>query len=138
MAEKHPGGRPPHYDTPEKMQAVIDNFFEDSRENDEPLTITGLALALGFLDRRSIYDYEERGKFSYVVKRARLKIEHHAEKLLLSRPSNSAGPIFALKNYGWTDKQEIEHSASDELLNAFSDVSDSVLRKNTKLKKPTL
>ena len=47
---KHPGGRPRKYSTPEEMQIVIDKYFED---NPKP-TICGLALALGFAQRKSL------------------------------------------------------------------------------------
>lgn len=77
----------------------------------ESATITGLALYLGFESRQSIYDYEKNGKFSYTVKRARLRIEHEYEKKL--HGVNATGPIFALKNFGWRDQQNVEHTGKD-------------------------
>ena len=63
---------------------------------------------LGFESRQSFYDYEKEGEFSYTIKKARLKIESCYEQNLHS--GNPSGSIFALKNLGWSDKQEIEHS----------------------------
>lgn len=83
----------------------------------EPPTITGLAYYLGFNSRQSFYDYEKDGDFSYTIKRARLRIENEYEKAL--HHQSPTGAIFALKNFGWTDKQEIdqktEHSGGIEI-----------------------
>ena len=100
--EKHPGGRPRKYSTPEEMQKAIDKYFED---HPKP-TICGLALALGFAQRKSLLNYEGYGEeFCNTVKRAKLIIEESYEQEL--RSSHVAGPIFALKNFNWSDKQEI-------------------------------
>jgi hypothetical protein len=42
-----------------------------------------------------------------VVEGARLKVEHSYE-VMLRESKNPAGAIFALKQFGWTDKQEID------------------------------
>lgn len=94
------------FDTPEQMQEVIDAYFVAAKEDKEPLTITGLALALGFCSRQSIYEYEKKEEYTYTIKRARLKVESSYEIAL--NGTTVAGPIFALKNLGWSDKQEIE------------------------------
>jgi hypothetical protein len=65
-------------------------------------------LFLGFDSRQSFYDYEKRDGFSYIIKKARLKVESHYEQCL--QYGNVTGAIFPLKNMGWSDKQEIEHS----------------------------
>lgn len=99
-------GRPPKFRSSEQMQSMIDEYFNQTLELEMPFTITGLALHLGFESRQSIYDYEKNGDFSYTIKRARLKIENYAEsKLYTTTPT---GAIFALKNFGWRDKQEID------------------------------
>lgn len=72
----------------------------------EPPTITGLALYLGFESRQSLYDYEKKGEFSYTIKNARLRVENGYEKALHGR--NATGAIFALKNFGWKDKTEVD------------------------------
>jgi hypothetical protein len=98
---KHPGGRPRKYSTPEEMQTVIDKYFED---NPKP-TICGLALALGFAQRKSLLNYEGYGKeFCNTIKRAKLIIEEGYEQDLRSK--YVTGAIFALKNFNWSDKQE--------------------------------
>lgn len=99
-------GRPALFDDPDKMQDSIDDYFE----NYQPVTITGLALHLGFESRQSFYDYEKNPDFSYTIKRARLRIEAYYEGKLVA--NNAAGPIFALKNMGWKDKTEVENSGT--------------------------
>lgn len=99
-------GRPPIYDNPEELQAKAEEYFQSKPQG--KWTMTGLALFLGFDSRQSLYDYEERERFSYIIKRAKLYIEmSYEEKLSGGSPT---GAIFALKNMGWKDKQETEHS----------------------------
>ena len=131
---RHPGGRPPKYTKAEEMQHKIDEYFAScfTASRDEhgrilrdydgkiimkqirPFTITGLALALD-MDRRSLVNYSEKEEFFPTIKKARLKIENYLEESLISG-GNSTGVIFNLKNnYGWKDKQEIEHTGTLKL-----------------------
>lgn len=134
-------GRPLKFKTAKAMQRAIDSYFElikgVSRMEDafdkegkpyqkivwevfpEPPTITGLALHLGFESRQSILDYEKRGDFSCTVKTARLRVEHAYEKHLASGDSPT-GAIFALKNFGWSDRQELDHTTGGEKINIIS------------------
>lgn len=123
-----PAGRPPFFNKPEELEEKIQAYFEYIKGETldgkmagpivlrppEPQTITGLALFLGFESRQSFYDYEKNDEYSYIIKRARLQIEVGYEVRL--HGTNPTGAIFALKNMGWTDKQEIdqktEHSGS--------------------------
>lgn len=101
MSEQNLGGRPPHFDDPGKLQAEIEEYFAQ----DGKKTITGLAYHLGFESRQSFYDYEDRPGFSYIIKRARLKVENGYEEML--QGTTPTGSIFALKNMGWKDRTEI-------------------------------
>ena len=112
----------PFYETPEEMEAKIEEYFkggyrtrtvivgnksEGFKEAQVPaITITDLVLFLGFADRASFYDYEKRPAFSHTIKRARTFIEREYEQLLTQ--GNPAGAIFALKNFGWKDKTEVD------------------------------
>lgn len=122
--DKDLGGRPPHYETPADLQLAVEDYFKNGMKSKtiivgkgaaqtavkiEVPTITGLCYWLGFDSRQSFYDYEKRDGFSYTIKTARLRIEQHYEELIQTMPA-AAGPIFALKNLGWKDKQDIEHS----------------------------
>lgn len=133
--QKHAGGRPVKYETPEEMQRLIALYFLACRvhqsgddtlleglEDDELLivndisdihpTVTGLALSLD-MTRKGLIDYEnkENPEFGNAIKRAKGKVEAYIEQRLYE--AHAGGCIFNLKNnYGWKDKQEIEHSGS--------------------------
>lgn len=82
----------------------MDEYFDTETEP----TVCGLALHLGFVSRQSFLDYRERGGFSDIIKKAKLRIEQRYEELLTTRGVNPAGPIFVLKNMNWSDKQDYE------------------------------
>lgn len=104
-----PAGRPPIWDDPEAFAKKVDEYFEQ----DEPITWSGLALYLGFESRQSLEDYKKKPEFSYPIKKALLRIESYYEQSIQSR--NPAGAIFALKNFGWRDKQEVEQSGNSSI-----------------------
>jgi len=100
--------RPRIYNDENELQEEIIKYFEQTTENKERPTVTGLALFLGFASKQSLYDYEKNDKFSYPIKRALTMIECELEKRLENQ--SVSGIIFALKNMGWTDKVQTEHS----------------------------
>nr|DAZ62845.1 MAG TPA: DNA packaging protein gp3 [Caudoviricetes sp.] len=105
MTEKHAGGRPPKYNNAEEMQLKIDKYFLDCDNNNEPYTVTGLALALD-MSRQDLINYSNKEEFFDTIKKAKLKVENYLEKRLI-KDSSCTGIIFNLKNnYGWKDKQE--------------------------------
>ena len=99
-------GRPPLYDNPEQLQNKADEYFKKCLSDERPVTISGLCYHLGFESLQSFYDYEKRQDFSYTIKKLRLFVVSVYEELLSK--GNSTGAIFALKNFGWRDRQEIE------------------------------
>lgn len=99
-------GRPLKFETPEILEEKINKYFEDRKANNLPFTITGLALALD-TTRELLCNYEERDEFRDTVKKAKLRCEDYAETQLFIG-KNQAGSIFALKNYGWKDKNETD------------------------------
>ena len=100
-------GRPPYYETLEDLLPVL-KMWEQTIEEGEKPTVTGLALALGFCDKSSLYDYAKKDEFSHSIKKALLIVENGYEKAL--RGEAAAGPIFALKNFDWKDRQEIDQT----------------------------
>lgn len=103
-------GRPRIFNTTEELQTAIDKYFNEA----EIKTVTGLALHLGFESRQSFYDYEKNDEFSYIIKKARLEVETAYEERLSG--NSPTGAIFALKNMGWKDKTETEHSGNMNLV----------------------
>ena len=130
-------GRPLKFETVEELQKQIDKYFRSIRKikwadeiqrdkdgnilkdiNDKQIkkpikyyynepypTITGMAVFLN-TSRETLMDYEGRKDFSDTIKHAKDKIQASYEQSLLIR--GNAGDIFALKNFGWVDKHEIE------------------------------
>ena len=92
---------------------------------DERPTWTRLALFLGFESRQSLNDYAKREAFSYPIKRALLIIESLYEDGLYN--TSVAGVIFALKNLGWVDQQDINHKGEVNT-NNLSGLTDDQLR----------
>lgn len=108
------------YNSAEELQTAIDNYFKNgvkirkivtgkhpnTKTEEIPVpTISGLCFFLGFASRQSFYDMEKKKELSYIIKRARLFIEQEYEERLCY--GNVTGAIFALKNMGWVDKQEV-------------------------------
>ena len=127
-------GRPPYYKTAEEMQDKISEYIESCQPeflrdpntgefilskgqpimiNPNKPTITGLCMFLGFASRDAFYKYEKKEEFRYTIKRARLFIENSYEQDIRNPDIKPTGAIFALKNFGWTDKQQVEHSGAD-------------------------
>jgi hypothetical protein len=112
-------GKPPTNDPDnvEEIQRKIDIYFEglertvgDDIVVDDP-TFSGLALALGYSSRQSLWENSKSNKpISLPLKKAMLRIEESYEKAL--RFQTCTGAIFALKNRGWADKSEVTHSGS--------------------------
>lgn len=110
--------RPAIWEDPEAFEKAVDYYFNlDIRH-----TWTGLAIHLGFESRQSLEDYKKKEGFSYPIKKALLKIEAQYESCLFDR--NPAGAIFALKNFGWKDKHEVEQSGGIKI--GFADPGDYI------------
>lgn len=119
-----PAGRPLKFKSPTDMQKLIDAYFEKCKFEEEPLTVTGLAIALD-TTRETLMEYEVKPEFTDTVKKAKLKVEAYAEKMLFVGKS-AAGPIFALKNFGWSDKTETElYGKNGGPIETKSNISDS-------------
>lgn len=115
------GGRPPYFATVADLEAKIQDYFDSCQPEmfgDQiiynPPTVTGLALYLGFAQRKSLLDYKEREEFCNTIKRAISCVENAYEQRLSA--NNPTGAIFALKNMGWVDKQEVENTGSQKLI----------------------
>jgi len=84
-----------------------DDLIEDDKGNyikrkeQIPYTITGLAMDLN-TSRRTLLNYELREDFSGVIQRHKLRVENYSE-IRLHTKKQATGPIFALKNFGWSD-----------------------------------
>ena len=105
------GGRPLKFKNAEELEKKINKYFAETPE--EEWTITGLAIALD-CDRKTIQNYKEKDEFFHTIKNAYLKVEYSYEKSL--RKNGRTGDIFALKNFGWVDRQEIDANVNGEIV----------------------
>lgn len=118
-ADGKKGGAPAYYDTPEELQAAIDEYFEtrkpkyaiDSKTGNvaadrygnpiilerNPVTLTGLVLYVGFASIQSFDDTGKRDGFADVVTRARLRVAEFYEGNLTDPNIRAMGPTFFLE-----------------------------------------
>lgn len=129
MSEKKVG-RPLKFRSVKAMQIKIDEYFNscesrplldengnvltDKKGNPvfspgRPPTVTGLALALGFTNRQSLLNYQEKDEFFDTITRAKTKIEQYAEERLFDK-DGANGAKFSLANnfQGWKEKSQVE------------------------------
>ena len=108
--------------SPDELQNKVDEYFEIGGSVREVImttgknkytkelriyTLTGLCLFCGFVDKDQLFQLERNIKYQHVIKKARSRIEQIYEEGL--QISGNSANIFALKNFGWQDKQEIVH-----------------------------
>lgn len=126
-------GRKPTFASAEEMQEKIDAYFascepELLRDGDgtpmlnkngepvyvggRPMTIQGLALALGFTSRQSLLNYKAKREFVDTVTRARLRVEQYAAERLFDRDAQR-GAQFTLA-YGFGYARDTEDSKNRE------------------------
>lgn len=136
-------GRPPKYKNKEEIEERIEQYFKDCEGHvltDEegntiynkygypviidrkPLTITGLALALGFASRQALLNYQGKREFNDTITRAKSRVEQYAEERLFDK-DGSSGAQFSLRNNfkGWNEEQKENQDALEKL--------DDVLKK---------
>lgn len=108
-------GRPPVIETPEELVAAADRYFALCKRTKQPPTITGLALFLGYTSRQSLIDAANSrdGLLSDAIKIQKSRVEEVYERNL--HGAKAVGSIFALKNFGWKDKQDLELSGGLDL-----------------------
>lgn len=130
-------GVKPRYETAEQMQVAIDAYFESCRGEvlknaagepmlnkygmpiiygEKPLTMSGLALALGFNSRQTLLNYKEKPDFLDTITRAKQRVEEYVEGRLFDK-DGAVGAKFSLENnFGWTSKQETKVEADTRVV----------------------
>ena len=133
MATKSVGGRPPKYTSKEEIAEKIDQYFNDCdgellRDpetgnaildkfnnpiylNRRPPTSAGLARALGFKSRTSLFEYKGKKEFKEVIEDAILRLEERTEERLFDR-DGANGAKFSLQNNfrRWNADKEVAES----------------------------
>ena len=90
-----------------KAQEYVDSCTEESRP-----TRVGLFRFMGFKTKQSFFDYMKDPEYKDVLEEALFMIEGQYEQQL-ANGRGDGGIVFALKQYGWNDKQQIDHTSSD-------------------------
>jgi hypothetical protein len=104
--EKNPQGRKRFFETPQDFIDKAEAYFLE--RVGKKVSWTGLCLSVGVSSRQGLERYKrgEHGDgFVDPIKKALLRVENYYEE-----GENAAKDIFALKNFGWSDKQELEHT----------------------------
>lgn len=105
--EKRGVGRPPVNDPSDQptIEGKIATYFSNVEALKSRPTFCGLALALGYSSRTTLWEHSKRTEaISEPIRVALLRIEESYELGL--RSTSPTGAIFALKNRGWVDKPE--------------------------------
>ncbi len=126
--------RNPKYDSVEQLEEKIEAYFESCkgellRDKDGEIvfnqkdgmpvwvgrrtpTIPGLALALGFSSKQSLYNYKAKKEFLDSISRAQTRVEQYTAEKLFDRESQR-GAQFVLE-YGFRYRRDTESEKKDE------------------------
>ena len=104
-----PAGRPKLFKNKEALQEKIDIYKQYLEDSDKPPTIAGLAYYTG-IDRQTLYNYKKDAEFFDTIKRFVDWVIMTYEETAIT--NSSGGVIFLLKNYGYTDRQDIDLNAN--------------------------
>ena len=80
------------------------------------MTITGLALALGFNSRQTLLNYQGKEEFMDTIKRAKAIVERYAEERLYDKDGANGAKFSLANNFeGWREKQQIEADVNNNV-----------------------
>lgn len=105
-----------HPITDENGNVMTDKYGEPVIIGKRPLTITGLALALGFNTRKSLLEYQGKAEFVNTILRAKAIVEQYAEERLYDKDGANGAKFSLANNFeGWREKQSIEADVKNEV-----------------------
>ena len=145
-------GFPAFYTDPQVMQARVDEYFgntdnmykvktrlADGTEVEIPTpTLTDLVLFLGFAEKKALRDYAVKPGFGLIVKNAITRIERIYEAKL--HGTSPTGAIFALKNFDWHDRVDVDHSGQfvqTQVLIVDDTTAERMYRESSRVKELT-
>ena len=108
--EKRKIWKPRRWKDPQELIDLINGYFD--RTPFEEITVTWLCLAI-WASKQLLIDYESREWFSEVISEAKMIIENSYELSL--RKNWRTWDIFALKNFWWKDKTEVDQNVTGSL-----------------------
>jgi len=107
------GGRERIFNSPEELEAKVNEYFIWCVENKQEVAKNGLELFLGFNSRSTWSNYMKREEFLDILNRAKKAVIYSYELDL--RSFRFGGAIFALKNLdpeNYVDKVETENKTT--------------------------
>jgi hypothetical protein len=93
--EAGPSGRPRLYETPEQFNEAVTFYYTACISREEPMTLSGLCLHMGFSGRNAMFRYASYEGFLNAVTRARTLIEYSYEKEVLTNKNSAAARLLA-------------------------------------------
>lgn len=128
MNHRWTGGASPKYTSKEQIEGLIDKYFEDCEgellrdadgnpvldkfgqpiyANRKPPTTAGLARALGFHSRTSLWNYKGKKEFRAAIEAAMLRIEEYTEQRLFDRDGSNGAKFSLQYNFkGWREDKD--------------------------------
>ncbi len=104
---------------------VVDKYGLPVIYGEEPLTITGLALAFGFCSRQQMLEYQGREDFHDTITRAKAKVERYAEKRLFDKDGANGAKFSLANNFkGWSEKKEVSADVKNTVTISIDLVDD--------------
>jgi len=122
------GGSSPRYTSVEQVEGLIEQYFTDCEGKiltdadgnpiltkfgqpvivgQKPPTMTGLALALGFESRTSLWNYKGKKEFRKAIQLATSRIEQYTEERLFDRDGARGAQFVLSHNFkGWKDEEK--------------------------------
>lgn len=101
------GGRPLKFTNVDDLWQSAMEYIKQRQEEKKPITLSGIAYALDVCTQ-TLINYTEKDEFFAPIKRLRQIVEMSYEDNLHS--PGCTGTIFALKNLGWKDTQDINQN----------------------------
>jgi len=109
MSKEETRGRPKAFNSPQEIDDKVKLYKEYLKEEGKPPTMAGLAYFLE-VDRKTLFNYSKDDLFFPTIKRYRDWVLMEIEEMCIDK--GNGGTVFIAKNYGYTDKQEFEHSGN--------------------------
>lgn len=117
--------RRPKFQDKEELEDRIDLFYDMCECLNMPVTYTGLMLVLGLNNKNQLSSLRYHQEYGELVSAAIASVEFFYEsKLSEGKP---VGAIFALKNFGWSDRTDVAIADSDPQKVAMKEAQLAVL-----------
>tara|TARA_R100000951_G_scaffold83600_2_gene71358 strand:+ start:2862 stop:3233 length:372 start_codon:yes stop_codon:yes gene_type:complete len=104
----NPTNKQRNFETPAEILLNAEVYFAAQNDVQKPFTLPGLARALGFSRRETLYRYrteDDYERFHDAMNKVCMRVEEWTAEKLYDKSVNVSGPIFALKNQGWADEK---------------------------------